>query len=309
MLASVGSGPNGTLLLGHLDTVWPVGSLAALPFDVRDGRITGPGVFDMKAGIALAMAVLPELARRAAVPPVSLLLVPDEEVGTAASMELLLAQARQNARVLVLEPPLEGAAKIARKGTGQFDLHFTGRAAHAGLDPEKGASALAALSRAVLFLEGLGDAARGTTVTPTVARSGTKTNVIPEHATLLVDVRVWAQDEAARVEAAVRGFMPADTRVSLRVEGGFDRPPLEPTPASEALYARARRIAGELGFELGAARVGGASDGNLTAAAGIPTLDGLGPNGRGAHARDECVFMDDLVRRAELLGRLLADPS
>lgn len=309
VVASVGAGPGGTLLLGHLDTVWPVGSLAELPFGVQDGHISGPGVFDMKGGIALAMAVLAELARRTAIPPVSLLLVPDEEVGTAASMELLLSLARGSARVLVLEPPLDGAAKIARKGTGQFDLHFTGRAAHAGLEPEKGASALAAMSRAVLFLESLGDPLRGTTVTPTVATSGTKTNVVPEQATLLVDVRVWSQDEATRVEAAVRGFAPADTRVSLRIVGGFDRPPLEPTPASEALYARARRIAAELGFELGAARVGGASDGNLTAAAGIPTLDGLGPNGRGAHARDECVFVDDLVRRAELLLRLLSEPS
>lgn len=309
MLATVGAGRGGTLLLGHLDTVWPVGSLAELPFAVTDGRARGPGVFDMKAGIALAMAVLPELARLPKPPRVSAFFVPDEEVGTAASREQLIAIARDHARVLVLEPSLDGACKIARKGTGGFELHFTGRAAHAGLEPEKGASALAALSRAVLFLETLGDAARGTTVTPTVAASGTKTNVVPEHATLSVDVRVWSQEEARRVEHAIRGHVPEDARVTLRIDGEFDRPPLEPTPASEALYARAKGIAAELGFALGAARVGGASDGNLTAAAGVPTLDGLGPNGRGAHARDECVHVEDLSRRAELLARLLLETA
>lgn len=307
VLASIGTGPGGTLLLGHLDTVWPVGSLAELPFAVSDGRATGPGVFDMKAGVALALAVLPELARRPDPPRVSAFFVPDEEVGTNASREALLEIARDHARVLVLEPSLDGACKIARKGTGGFELRFTGRAAHAGLEPEKGASALAALSRAVLFLETLGDAARGTTVTPTVASSGTATNVVPEHARLSVDVRVWSQDEAARVDAAIRGYTPEDPRVSLRIDGEFDRPPLEPTPVSEALYARARGIAAGLGFELGAARVGGASDGNLTAAAGVPTLDGLGPNGRGAHARDECVHVDDLARRAALLAQLLVE--
>lgn len=307
MLASIGAGPGGTLLLGHLDTVWPVGSLAELPFAVADGRVTGPGVFDMKAGVAIAMAVLPELARQPRPPRVSAFFVPDEEIGTAASREALLALARDHARVLVLEPPLDGACKIARKGTGGFEFHFTGRAAHAGLEPEKGASALAAMSRAVLFLETLGDARRGTTVTPTVASSGTKTNVVPEKATLAVDVRVWSQDEAARVDGAIRSYRPDDARVTLRIDGEFDRPPLEPTPASEALYGQARRIAADLGFELGAARVGGASDGNLTGAAGVTTLDGLGPNGRGAHARDECVHVDDLARRAELLARLVTE--
>jgi glutamate carboxypeptidase len=304
VFASTREGTGGTLLIGHLDTVWPTGSLAELPWAVTDGSISGPGVFDMKAGVAVALQILPALRKAERQPRVSLLLVPDEEVGTAASKELLIARAREHARVLVLEPPLDGACKIARKGTGGFTFRFTGRAAHAGLEPEKGASALAALARAVLFLETLGDAGRGTTVTPTVASSGTRTNVVPEQATLDVDVRVWSRDEAERVERSIRGYAPEDARVRLRIDGEFDRPPLEPTPESQALYERARTIAGQLGFELGAARVGGASDGNLTAAAGVPTLDGLGPNGRGAHARDECVFVADLVRRAELLYRL-----
>jgi glutamate carboxypeptidase len=309
LVASVGAGGRGSLLLGHLDTVWPVGSLAELPCRVEDGRLTGPGVFDMKAGIAVAMAVLAALARRPGAPRVSLLLVPDEEIGTSASRDLLLERAREHDRVLVLEPPLNGACKIARKGTGGFTMHFSGRAAHAGLDPEKGISALAAMSRAVLFLETLGDASRGTTVTPTLAASGSRTNVVPEQATLSVDVRVWSQLEAERVERAIREHVPVDPGVRLRVEGEFDRPPLEPTAASEALYEQARRIAAELGFDLGAARVGGASDGNLTAAAGVPTLDGLGPSGWGAHARDECVVVDDLARRAELLFRLVMDAA
>jgi glutamate carboxypeptidase len=165
------------------------------------------------------------------------------------------------------------------------------------------------MARCVLFLAGLGDPARETTVTPTVARAGTRTNVVPEAAELSVDARVWSQDEAARLEAAVRGYRSADPGVRVEVSGGFDRPPLEPTPQSQALYERARRIASEVGFELGAARVGGASDGNLTAAAGVPTLDGLGPRGGGAHARDEFVFVSDLPRRAELLARLVSEDS
>jgi glutamate carboxypeptidase len=304
LYASVGPREGGTLLLGHLDTVWPAGTLETLPFAVQGEQVSGPGVFDMKAGIAVALVVLPRLAGLESPPAVSLLLVPDEEIGTTASRDWLLEIARRHARVLVLEPSLDGAAKVARKGTGLFELRFKGRAAHAGLEPEKGISALAAMARAALFLESLGDPARGTSVTPTLAASGTRTNVVPEHATLSADVRVWSLGEAARVERALRGYTPAEG-VALSVEGGFDRPPLEPTPASEALYAKARALAAELGFELGAARVGGGSDGNLTAAAGIPTLDGLGPNGRGAHARDECVFVPELGRRAELLLRLV----
>ena len=306
VLATIGSG-DGTLLLGHLDTVWPLGTLSEIPFRVDGDRATGPGIFDMKSGIAVAIAVLERLARNAAPPGVSLLLVPDEEVGTHASREFLVEVARRHRCVLVLEPSLDGAAKVARKGTAGFDLRFRGRAAHAGLEPEKGASALAEMSRCVLFLAGLGDAARETTVTPTVARAGTKTNVVPEQAELSVDARVWSEEEAARLEAAVRGYRSADPRVSVEVSGGFDRPPLEPTPASQALYERARRIAAEVGFELGAARVGGASDGNLTAAAGVPTLDGLGPRGAGAHARDEFVSVSDLAPRAAFLARLVTE--
>ncbi len=231
--------------------------------------------------------------------------MPDEETGTTASRDLLLEVARRQRCVYVLEPSLDGAAKTARKGAGLFRLRFQGRAAHAGLEPEAGASALSELARCVLFLESLGMPERETTVTPTVARSGERTNVVPEIATLSVDARVWTSDEARRVEAGIRGYRPKDARVSAVVEGGFDRPPMEPTTASRALFDSAQRVARELGIELEEARVGGASDGNLTAAAGVPTLDGLGPRGGGAHARDEHVVLSDLPLRAALLTGLL----
>ncbi|HXB56630.1 MAG TPA: M20 family metallopeptidase [Vicinamibacteria bacterium] len=307
LLASVGPRDGRTLLLGHLDTVWPVGSLLTSPYRVQGERAQGPGVFDMKAGIVVAMAALAALGRERHPPAVSLLLVPDEEVGTLASRDLLLSVARRHRQVLVLEPSQEGAVKIARKGTGLFRVSLTGRSAHAGLDPEKGASALAELARFVLFLETLGDAAQGTSVTPTVAQAGSVTNVVPERATVSVDVRVWSKEEARRVETAIREHRSADPRVFIAAEGGFDRPPMEPTPASQALYARAKSIALGLRFELGAARVGGASDGNLTAAAGLPTLDGLGPAGGGAHARNEYVIVPDLPRRAALLAGLAVE--
>jgi glutamate carboxypeptidase len=252
------------------------------------------------------MAVLAALVRQS--PPLSLLLVPDEEVGSAASRELTVSLARRHRRVLVLEPSQDGAAKVARKGCGTFRLRFSGRTAHAALAPEKGASALAELARFVLFLDRVTDPSAGTTLTATVARAGTATNVVPEAAELAVDARAWSREETERVTAGIRGYAPADPGVSMAVEGGFDRPPLEPTAASTALYEEARRLSADLGLELGAARVGGASDGNFTAAAGIPTLDGLGPRGDGAHARDEHVVIDDLPLRAALVAALVCEP-
>jgi glutamate carboxypeptidase len=309
VLATVGQGGGGLLLLGHHDTVWPTGTLAEIPYRVEEGRVRGPGVFDMKAGIAVAIAVLADLARRERPPRVTLLLTPDEELGTAASRPLLLEVARAHRAVLVLEPSLAGAAKVARKGTGTFAVRFAGRAAHAGLDPEQGASALLELAHFTLFAAALTRPDSGTTVTPTVGQAGARTNVVPDSARLGVDCRVWTLAEAERVEAALRAYRPRDARVGVALEGGFDRPPLEPTPAAHALYERAKAIAEDLGFVLPAARVGGASDGNLTAAAGVPTLDGLGPLGEGAHARHEWVLASDLPRRAELLARLVDEET
>ncbi len=308
VLASAGPAEGGTLLLGHLDTVWPAGTLAERPWRVERGRAFGPGAFDMKAGVVIGMAVLSEAARESSPPPVSLLLVSDEETGSFASRDLTVSVARRHRRVLVLEPSQDGAAKVARKGCGTFRVSFQGRSAHAGLEPEKGASALSELARYVVFLEGVAAPSRGTTLTASVARAGSATNVVPESAELFVDARSWTLDEADRVSASLRRYRPADLGVTVTVEGAVDRPPLEPTAASRALYDSARRLAADLGFELGAARVGGASDGNFTSAAGIPTLDGLGPRGGGAHARDEHVLVADLPVRAALLAALVREP-
>jgi glutamate carboxypeptidase len=307
LLASVAHREGGTLLLGHLDTVWPKGTLASMPWRLEGGRASGPGAFDMKAGIAVGIAVVTAMVRETRPAPVSLLLTPDEEIGSPHSRELLLSVARRHRRVLVLEPSQGGAVKVARKGGGVFRVRFLGRAAHAGLEPEKGASALAEMARFSLSLESLADNEKGTTLTPSIAQAGTAENVVPESATLTVDARAWTRGEAERVTEEIRAYRCFDPLVTLEVEGGFDRPPLEPTPSSQALYQRACRVAADFGFALGAARVGGSSDGNLTAAEGITTLDGLGPSGGGAHSRDEHVELADLPRRAALVAALCGE--
>jgi glutamate carboxypeptidase len=309
LLASLGSRQGGTLLLGHLDTVWPVGTLSTMPWSLANDRATGPGVFDMKAGIAVGMAVMAAMARQQPAPAVSLLLVPDEEVGSAASRETTISVARRHERVLVLEPSLNGAVTLARKGCGAFRVRFAGRAAHAGLEPEKGASALAEMARFVLYLEGMAEPAMGTTLVATVARAGLAPNMIPERGEVLVDARAELRPEMERVSEAIGGYSAFDPDVRVTVEGGFERPPLETTAASEALYTSARRLAAEMGLDLGAERSGAASDGNLTAAAGVPTLDGLGPAGGGAHARDEHVLVSDLLPRVALVAGLVSESA
>ena len=304
-LGSPGSSPS-TLLLGHIDTVWPLGTLEEIPCERQGDTVRGPGVFDMKAGVAVALHVLDRLRKRPEPPRVTLLLVPDEEVGSAASSGLVIDLAKQHDRVFVLEPSARGgAAKVARKGTGQFQVLFTGIPSHAGLEPEKGASALKALAEFVLDTPKFANASEGTTVTATLASAGSKANVVPENAVVTLDCRVWAPSEPERVERDLRAWRPQDERVQVKVEGGFDRPPLAESDASRILFANARRIAKDLGFELAGERVGGASDGNLTAAAGVPTLDGLGPRGDGAHARHEHVLISDLARRVDLIERLV----
>jgi len=300
----------GTLLLGHLDTVWPAGTLAERPFRVEGGVATGPGVFDMKGGLAVVLAVLEAAGRGEVRPagPVSLFLTPDEEAGTTASRERLVAEAKRHARVLVLEPAGDGgAAKVARKGIGQTTVRFRGVASHAGLEPEKGASALGELARFVLFAEALADRALGTSVVPTLAKAGSRANVVPESAELTIDFRVWSAAEGERVASALGSYRSFDARVSVEVEGGLNRPPMEATRISMEMFGLASAIAARLGFPLPSARVGGASDGNLTAGAGVPTLDGLGPSGGGAHARTEHLLVDDLPRRCALLAALLEE--
>jgi glutamate carboxypeptidase len=309
LVASLGPQRGGTLLLGHLDTVWPVGTLATMPWSLASDRATGPGVFDMKAGIAVGMAVMAAMARERPSPAVSLLLVPDEEIGSAASRETTLSVARRHGRVLVLEPSLNGSVTLARKGCGVFRVRLIGRAAHAGLEPEKGASALAEMARFVLYLEGMAEPAMGTTLVASVARAGLAPNMVPERGEVVVDARAALHEEMERVSEAIRSYCAFDPGVTVMVEGGFDRPPLEATAASQALYTTARRLAAEIGLELGAERSGAASDGNLTAAAGVPTLDGLGPAGGGAHARDEHVLVPDLLPRVALVAGLVSESA
>jgi len=292
------------LLLGHFDTVWPAGSVAARPFAVRDGVATGPGAFDMKAGIVQGLFALAALG---APDGVALLLTSDEEIGAPTSRGLIEESARGLDAVLLLEPSADGALKVARKGSARYDVAVRGRAAHAGLEPERGVNALVELAAHVLGVAALADPAAGTTVTPAVAAAGTTTNTVPAAAHFSVDARAWTTGELERVDGAVRGLAPIAAGAALEVAGGIDRPPLERS-ASTVLFARAQAHAAALGLDpLEGAEVGGGSDGNLTAALGVPTLDGLGAVGGGAHAEDEHVVVDRMPERAALVAALVAE--
>ena len=297
------------VLLGHTDTVHPLGTLAERPWREEGGRIYAPGVFDMKASCAAAVEALRACAELGLRPrrPVTLLLTCDEETGSFSGRALVEEEARGAEAVLVLEPPAPGGgAKTARKGTGLFTLRAAGVAAHAGLDPEKGASAVHELARQIERLCALAEPARGMTVNVGVVRGGTRSNVVAEQATAEVDVRFSTADEARRLERAIRGLRPSDARVRLTIEGGINRPPLERTPQVERLYLKARGAAAALGFELGEASVGGASDGNFAAACGAAVLDGLGVEGDGAHAAHEHIIVDSVASRGALLAALIA---
>jgi glutamate carboxypeptidase len=306
--AKTGGGPP-VLLLGHLDTVWEMGTLSAMPFAVRDGRAWGPGVFDMKSGITqmiYALAALREL-RGSLKRRVTVLLNSDEEVSSESSRALIEGLARRSVAVLVCEPAygLEGAVKTSRKGVGQYVLRVTGKAAHAGLDYEKGASAIAELARQIAHLEKFTDLKRGVTVNVGVIRGGTRTNVIASEAVAEVDVRIQRPDDARRLERKFRSLKPLDRRCRLEISGGMERPPMPRSPAVAHLYGLAKGVARSLGLDLKEAGVGGGSDGNFTAALGIPTLDGLGGVGEGAHAKHESVLVAELPRRAALLAGLI----
>ena len=290
------------LLLGHADTVWPLGTLAERPFTTAGGRATGPGAFDMKAGLVMALDAL-DLAGGAE--NVRMLVTGDEERGSLTSRGLIEEAAAGCRAVLVLEPSEKGALKTARKGVAMYRLGVRGRAAHAGLEPERGVNAMVELAHQVLAISGLGDAGLGTTVTPTVGRAGTTTNTVPENAYVDVDVRAWQGQELERVEAALGRLGSRLPGATVRLEGGINRLPLE-RGMSLQLLLDAQRLAKDLGLAaVEEARVGGASDGNFTAALGIPTLDGLGPAGDGAHARHEWVDLDSLPERALLLAGLI----
>jgi glutamate carboxypeptidase len=297
------------LLLGHFDTVWPIGTLERMPIVQKDGRLHGPGTFDMKAGISIAMlatrallAIMPRLPIR-----VVMLWTTDEEVGSRTSRALLEAEARKSKAVFVLEPSLPGGAvKTSRKGVGEFTLDVGGIAAHAGIDPGKGVSAVHELARMVNALSPLNDLARGTSVNVGLFEGGTRSNVIAERARALVDVRVPSAEEARRVDAFVRALRPEHPRATLTITGGIDRPPLERSAGVVRLYELARDVAKGLGHELAEGGTGGGSDGNFTAAIGVPTLDGLGAIGDGAHAVHEHVEVASLSWRTALVAGLIA---
>jgi len=297
------------LLLGHTDTVHPHGSLAQRPWRVESNRVYGPGVFDMKVNCALAIEALRACASLNLSPkgPVVLLLTCDEEAGSISSRGLIEAEARRARAVLVLEPPASGGrVKTGRKGTGMFTMKVRGRAAHAGLEPEKGVSAILELARQIERLHQLNDYHTGTTVNVGVVRGGTGSNVVAAEASAEIDLRFSTNDEGARVADLILGLRPFDERIQMVVEGGINRPPLERTATVLALYEQARNIAASLGFDLGEAQVGGASDGNFAAAVGAGVLDGLGVDGDGAHAVHEHILVDDIARRGALIAGLIA---
>lgn len=297
------------LLLGHHDTVWETGTLASMPFRVRGGRAYGPGAFDMKSGIVCALWGLKAL-RALGVPhtrPVRIFLNPDEEVASRAFRRELLAEARRAAAVLVLEPAAAGGAlKTARKGVGEFRITVHGRSAHAGINPADGVNAVTELARLVLRVTKLADPKRGVTLTPGVIAGGTRSNVVPELASVSIDARVPTMKDAGRIERQIRALRPRDRGARIEIEGGINRPPLERVHAAR-LFARAQALARKMGFGLAEASTGGGSDGNFTAALGIPTLDGLGGVGDGAHARHEHVVIRELPRRAALVAALIAE--
>ncbi|HXZ31273.1 MAG TPA: M20 family metallopeptidase [Terriglobales bacterium] len=298
------------MLLGHLDTVYPLGTLTTTPFRLADGRLWGPGSFDMKSGIAFMLHAIEALRtwHDDQLPrPVTMLLVSDEEVGSESSRHITESLAKRSAAVLVLEPAYgrKGAVKTARKGVGEYFVKVKGKAAHSGLDFEKGESAIIELARQILQISKLTDLKRGITVNVGTIQGGTRSNVIPAEATAVLDARLSRMKDAAGLDRKIHALKPFNRKCRLEISGGINRPPLERTPLVAALYEKASEIAKQLGWKLDEAAVGGGSDGNFTAALGIPTLDGLGGVGEGAHATHESVLISELPRRAALVAQLI----
>lgn len=294
--------------LCHYDTVWPAGTLAAWPVSIAGDRFSGPGAFDMKAGLVqLVWALKGSETLGLPRPNVRLLLNGDEEIGSPASRAVIEEEAVRGSAVLVLEASAGGALKTARKGVGIFRVDVAGEEVHAGLNPEAGASAVDEISRVVLDLHGAADLGRGTSLNVGVLKAGTRTNVKAGRATADVDVRVASEDEMRRVDALFAGLTPHNPRAHITVTGGWNRPVMERSPATAELFSLARAVAVQLGFDLQEIAVGGASDGNFAAALGLPVLDGLGAVGGGAHARTEWVSIGAMIQRAALTAGVLAE--
>lgn len=297
------------LVIGHLDTVWPLGTLARLPFRITpEGHAHGPGIFDMKSGIAILLEAIRTIRQQelATKRPLTVLLTCDEEIGSKTSRPLVEEEAQNAAAALVLEPPVTGGiVKTGRKGIGTFTIRALGRAAHAGLDPAKGVNAIVELAHQTVRLAALNNYEQGVTVSVGIVNGGTGINVVPAEAEAKVDVRFWTPEDGEQVVNAIRGLTPALAEAQLEITGGVNRPPMPRSERNIALFEHARELAAEIGFALEDTVVGGGSDGNFTAALGVPTLDGLGVDGAGAHAEHEHILISDIPRRAALLTRLL----
>jgi glutamate carboxypeptidase len=306
-----GSGPRDqkpVLLLGHMDTVYPIGTISKMRCRVAKGRLYGPGVLDMKSGIGLAIRSIEALLKWNAgkLPrPVTILLVSDEEVGSTSSREITEALARKSSAVVVLEPAQGLAVKTARKGICEYTLQVTGKAAHSGLDFEKGQSAIVELAKQIGQISQLVDLKRGITVNVGKVSGGTRSNVVAAEATAVIDVRVSRMKDGLEIDKKLRSLKAFNRNCRIAISGGMNRPPMERSAEVAALYDKATAVADELGWKLEEAAVGGGSDGNFTAALGIPTLDGLGGVGEGAHAEHESVVISELPKRAALLTALI----
>jgi len=309
--ARVGRGARRVLLLGHFDTVWPIGTLDRMPCRIDGDRMTGPGCFDMKYGDIQVIWALRALVEHGAAADKTFVFFAntEEEVGSPTSRPILEGLAKQSECTLVLEPALgtEGAVKVWRKGVGMYRLSVQGVAAHAGADPERGRSAVLELAHQIIDLDGINDVAKGTTVNVGVVRGGTRSNVIAASGEAEIDLRVRTMDEARRADARIRTRPTCVSGTTVRIEGGLNRPPMEETPASRRLYELAKRLAADEGIDLAATGTGGGSDGNFTAALGVPTLDGLGAVGDGAHADAEHIVVSAIAPRLAWFTRFLAE--
>jgi glutamate carboxypeptidase len=300
------------MLLGHYDTVWPIGTLKDMPFEVDGNVVRGPGVYDMKGGVAQIVFALEAIRRFDLTPSVAPIVFAnsDEEIGSRESTRHIHRLAKRMNRVFVLEPSLgpDGRLKTARKGVGRFTIKIKGRAAHAGLDPEKGASAILELAHVVQALFALNDAERGVTVNVGTIEGGLRPNVVAPESEAVVDVRVRSQTDAERIERAIHGLKPSVPGAELEIDGRIGRPALEPTPRNQRLWRLAKELSGELDMDLGEGLAGGGSDGNTTSQV-TATLDGLGPVGDGAHASHEFLYLEETLQRTALLALLVMAPA